>query len=521
MGERWDRDRFMYERSRDQSRDQSRAEDERTYMRGGRGSFDRSDDRQDRRVNRDFDDDDMVRDRRYYPEDRPMPRREGPGPEYPRRGVMERERERDTPPRDAAPRRPGFLRRQSSLDTFDRRPSRIFHEHDELPPPARREDVRRDDYRAPAYTPIPLPKARGLPPPRRYPDQGFYDDIKVAEPDHYGDDDFRPYPDRVREREYSRTTRTQRSHSRDSLSTRTRSHRSSSISSSTSSHSSSSSGGTTVRSEYPKKGKTRIPSKLVSKRALIDLGYPFFEEGNTIIVQKALGQDNIDELLKVSEDYKKVELDILAARNPPAPVAALPPPPPSKAPAPPPPPPVFETPAPPPDPRPAPPPEPKKERAFPPPPPVVVAVPPPPPPPPVIIDAGPPVELVEETYIRDESPSRSSSTSSWDTHRHRHSSRRRRKSVGPLAIYERSRSRSRSGHELRAEIRALERELAHRPKGSSNRELVRAERLPDGQVVIYEEKLEKVVEHHKPPRLEKDKKGPPPSLVRAMLKTLT
>jgi hypothetical protein len=60
-----------------------------------------------------------------------------------------------------------------------------------------------------------------------------------------------------------------------------------------------------VRSEYPKKGKTRIPAKLVSKRALIDLGYPFFEEGNTLIVQKALGQDNIDELLKVSEDYKK------------------------------------------------------------------------------------------------------------------------------------------------------------------------------------------------------------------------
>lgn len=33
-----------------------------------------------------------------------------------------------------------------------------------------------------------------------------------------------------------------------------------------------------MKSEYPKKGKTRIPAKLVSKRALIDLGYPFFEE---------------------------------------------------------------------------------------------------------------------------------------------------------------------------------------------------------------------------------------------------
>jgi hypothetical protein len=32
------------------------------------------------------------------------------------------------------------------------------------------------------------------------------------------------------------------------------------------------------KDEYPKKGKTRIPEKLVSKRALIDLGYPFVQE---------------------------------------------------------------------------------------------------------------------------------------------------------------------------------------------------------------------------------------------------
>jgi hypothetical protein len=34
----------------------------------------------------------------------------------------------------------------------------------------------------------------------------------------------------------------------------------------------------TVRSEFPKKGKTRMPARLVSKRAIIDLGYPFEEE---------------------------------------------------------------------------------------------------------------------------------------------------------------------------------------------------------------------------------------------------
>ena len=156
-------------------------------------------------------------------------------------------------------------------------------------------------------------------------------------------------------------------------------------------------------------------------------------------------------------------------------------------------------------------------------------MPPPPPqqapgPAPVIITAPPPPptetessvsEWVEEQYYRDYSPTRSTvTTSSWDTrhgHHHRH---RREKSapvaIGPMALVNRSRSRSKSrgGRELRAEIRALERELAHRPKGGYvEREMVRAERLPDGQLVVYEEEVEDVVTHHKPPRIEKDKKG--------------
>lgn len=40
--------------------------------------------------------------------------------------------------------------------------------------------------------------------------------------------------------------------------------------------------------EYPKKGKTRIPSRLVSKRALIDLGYQFVEEVSFIYIQLPL-----------------------------------------------------------------------------------------------------------------------------------------------------------------------------------------------------------------------------------------
>ncbi|RFN45024.1 mg2+ transporter [Fusarium flagelliforme] len=82
-----------------------------------------------------------------------------------------------------------------------------------------------------------------------------------------------------------------------------------------SSGSSSAGDASTNGSEYPKRGRTRIPSKLVSKRAIIDLGYPFFEEGNIVIIQKALGQDNVDELLKLSEDYKKVEEEIRAQRG--------------------------------------------------------------------------------------------------------------------------------------------------------------------------------------------------------------
>lgn len=49
-------------------------------------------------------------------------------------------------------------------------------------------------------------------------------------------------------------------------------------SSSTSSSSSSEQTTVSVRSEFPKKGKTRMPARLVSKKAIIDLGYPFEEE---------------------------------------------------------------------------------------------------------------------------------------------------------------------------------------------------------------------------------------------------
>jgi hypothetical protein len=131
---------------------------------------------------------------------------------------------------------------------------------------------------------LPVRKALG-PPPRRFEEEReYYEDIKVAEPDFYGDDEFRGYPERVREREIIRSRR--RSKSKESRgggrsvkgSVKGSVRGGSVASSSRSSSSSSRSSFETVRNEFPKKGKTRMPARLVSKKAIIDLNYPFEEE---------------------------------------------------------------------------------------------------------------------------------------------------------------------------------------------------------------------------------------------------
>jgi hypothetical protein len=279
-GDRWDRDRFVYERDRDRYGDERERfeEHDHVYSRGPRGSVrETSIDRYERRASRPYEDD-YVRDRRYY-EDSYRVRR-SPPPEFERKVFIEKERDYRSP----SPHRPAFLRRQSSLDTFDRRAPPRFHDREEYGPPARR-----GDYRPDPYQPIPLPRSRALPPPRVY--EREYDEIRIAEPDRYGDDEFHSYPERIREREIRRTRRRRdRSGSRTSRTSRSHTHHSSSVRSSSktsTTSSSSSSGGTsiTVKSEYPKKGKTRIPVRLVSKRALIDLGYPFEEEVSYPLVE--------------------------------------------------------------------------------------------------------------------------------------------------------------------------------------------------------------------------------------------
>ena len=266
-GERWDSERFEIERERNRFGTETRERfDDREggFTRGGGRFREHSVDEADyRRGPRGFEDDRYER-RTYYDEE---PRFERPiGRDRGQSITIEKEREYYSPsPPRRQPARPGLLRRQSSLDTFDRRPLARFSEREEYGPPAR---IYRDDARPPPLTPIPLPRTRALPPPRRYAERD-YEEIKIAEPDFYGDDEYRGYPERVREREIIRRRR--RSRSRESRVSR--SVRSESVSSEESSVVSE-----VVKSEFPKKGKTRMPARLVSVKAIIDLGYPYVEE---------------------------------------------------------------------------------------------------------------------------------------------------------------------------------------------------------------------------------------------------
>ena len=131
-----------------------------------------------------------------------------------------------------APLRPGIIRRQSSLDTFDRKP---------LP---------RYPREPPEIIAMPAPGRRRRSPPRYERD---FEDIRIAEPDYYGDEEFRGY----KEREVS-TVRRRRGaapelEERESFEVE-------------------------EEKPFPRKGKTRMPGKLVNKRAIIELGYPFEEE---------------------------------------------------------------------------------------------------------------------------------------------------------------------------------------------------------------------------------------------------
>jgi hypothetical protein len=162
------------------------------------------------------------------------------------------------PARSARPARPQYMRRQSSLDTFDRRPLPRYGDVERF----EREEIH--EYRLPPNVPIPLPlRERRRSPPRRFREEDDFEEIRYD--DRGG---------RGREREDYREVEVHREKSRVKRSKSVaKSTRSSSISSFEEIQPS--------RATYGKKGRTRMPKRLVKKQAVIDLGYPFEEEVST------------------------------------------------------------------------------------------------------------------------------------------------------------------------------------------------------------------------------------------------
>ncbi|OQD99321.1 hypothetical protein PENVUL_c065G06899 [Penicillium vulpinum] len=189
--------------------------------------------------------------------------------------ARDRSRRRDDSP---SFRRPQLLRRQSSLDTFDRIPRRKMEHLDD----------RDRGPRAPRVPVVAPPRHQF--PPGRFREREVYEDIRIAEPDYYGDEEFRDIRDRDmvdRRRRSSSTIR--RPHE---------------------------------EKPYPRKGKTRVPRHLAHIHAIMDLGYPFKEEADVIVIQKALSKEQIDEVLSLSREFRRpspVEMETEYLRLSPSP----------------------------------------------------------------------------------------------------------------------------------------------------------------------------------------------------------
>jgi len=56
---------------------------------------------------------------------------------------------------------------------------------------------------------------------------------------------------------------------------------------------------------WPRKGKTKISYKLVSKRAIVEKGYPYESDDKLIIIQVALNKEQIDDLIELSEVIRR------------------------------------------------------------------------------------------------------------------------------------------------------------------------------------------------------------------------
>ncbi|KAJ5510068.1 hypothetical protein N7453_002171 [Penicillium expansum] len=171
----------------------------------------------------------------------------------------------------------------SSLDTFDRIPRRKM-EHLE---------ARDRGPRAPRVPVVAPPHHH--PSPGRYREREVYEDIRIAEPDYYGDEEFRDIRDRDMVDRRRRSSSTIRRHHEEK--------------------------------PYPRKGKTRVPRHLAHIHAIMDLGYPFKEEEDVIVIQKALSKEQIDEVLSLSREFRRpspVESDRIHSLSPSPPLRERP-----------------------------------------------------------------------------------------------------------------------------------------------------------------------------------------------------
>ncbi|KAL4897932.1 hypothetical protein BDV59DRAFT_190704 [Aspergillus ambiguus] len=181
---------------------------------------------------------------------------------HPSGPLVHRPRAESPPP---PPLRPRLLRRQSSLDTFDRIPSRKLDEY-----------YYRGDY---------VPRRPRSPPPRRRRsfrrsrESDFYEDIRIADPDVYGDEELRHFRDHAR---VPRDRLRRPSHVRERVVDEVE-----------------------IGKPYPRKGKTRMPRKLVHTHAVREFGYPYEEEGDMVIIQVALSKEQIDDVISRSREIRR------------------------------------------------------------------------------------------------------------------------------------------------------------------------------------------------------------------------
>ena len=187
------------------------------------------------------------------------------------------------------PARPQYIRRQSSLDTFDRRPLPRYGDYER---DHERDYYERDEWRPPANVPIPLPIRERR---RERPREEDFEEVRYREYEREAPrgrereefrevEKFREYEREPRreEREDFREVEVKREKSvRRSARSRSRAARSiaaTSVRSPSSGSSSSFEEVTLERANVGRKGRTRMPKRLVKKQAVVNLGYPYEEE---------------------------------------------------------------------------------------------------------------------------------------------------------------------------------------------------------------------------------------------------